>query len=448
MVSLSPEQHIAKFLDAWQDSTVRIAEMMRVRDTSFLRDYVYLQELRAANMVSKKGDKHLDEAASALLLRESLSAKLSHSTARKSLLIGLSAHLPKASRTRRLSEHAIVRKAEACLRSHKRDDGIYVFPVDFASRATTTDFRIGTARILSKSLFDAEMIDAWNHFHSIGDRNIDDSIAKYWHEHSGAYDHVITVDITGYEEEMAWPAARDAADTMLNIVRMFFNYNAMDNVRIGDGLALPRQRSTLRLTSDRDICLSTSFGGGGSHLQDGWERVFSEELRGFAPLLSLAVSINVQNDGRPNPTLERLTYFNRLIAEAYCEPHHPIRLVRLVAALEAISMIGSKDKAHSLAHRCGSIGGWSNPRHYCEIYDAVRTAYHWRSSVVHGDAPRENEVLRAFYGLEKHLLGIYLGMLWMHTDIAQINTSRSIRTLRREFERRTDIFFWSPSLAT
>lgn len=237
MASLSPEQHIVQFLDAWQDSTIRIAEMMKVSDTSFLRDYVYLQGLSSANMVSKDGNKHLDDAASALLARENLSAKISHFTARKSLLSALSAHLSKALRTRQLSEHAIVTKAKVGLRSHKRDDGVYVFPVDFALSATSTDFRIGAARIISKSTADAEMVDTWESFYSTANGDIENSLAKYWHEHSGAYDHVITVDVTGYEEEMAWPAARDAAETMLNIIRMFFNYSAMDDVRIGDGLA-------------------------------------------------------------------------------------------------------------------------------------------------------------------------------------------------------------------
>lgn len=164
-------------------------------------------------------------------------------------------------------------------------------------------------------------------------------------------------------------------------------------------------------------------------------------------LLATVVSWHAYNDGRKNPILERLTYFNRLISEAYCEPHHPIRLVRLISGLEALSMISGPDKAHNLAHRCGAAGGWGDASAYCEIYDAIRDAYRWRNAVVHGDAPSEDEVLGAFYAVEKRLLDIYLGMLALHSGIANKFSPQSVATLRREFANRIDMFFWAPSLA-
>jgi len=67
--------------------------------------------------------------------------------------------------------------------------------------------------------------------------------------------------------------------------------------------------------------------------------------------------------------------------------------------------------------------------------------------VVHGDAPSEDEVLGAFYAVEKRLLDIYLGMLALHSGIANKFSPQSVATLRREFANRIDMFFWAPSLA-
>jgi hypothetical protein len=69
------------------------------------------------------------------------------------------------------------------------------------------------------------------------------------------------------------------------------------------------------------------------------------------------------------------------------------------------------------------------------------------NAVVHGDAPPANAVLRAFYGVEKRLLHIYLGMLALHAGIANAVSLKWVSTLR-EFDGRIDMFFWAPSLVT
>lgn len=66
----------------------------------------------------------------------------------------------------------------------------------------------------------------------------------------------------------------------------------------------------------------------------------------------------------------------------------------------------------------------------------------------HGDAPADADVRRAFYEIERHLLGIYLGMLLLYSGVANALRPRSIAVLRREFARRIDLFFWAPSLVT
>jgi hypothetical protein len=444
------EQHVDAFLGEWQATTVRVAEAVRAKDVSFLKEIAILPGMKGSgNSINGEGMSHIRAAAEKLLVREKLAAKLQCWTAMKALGEGLEAHIPKALKTKILSEHAIVAKAAERLRAYPRDDGFYVFPVVFAPRATTTDFNIGAARIVAKQIFEAELTTAWARHdaeedkHGIGARLADD-----WRQHSADFDHFIILSMEGFEEKMAWPAAMDAAEMMLNIFRMYFGFQSMDDVRIGNGFIWQSRRSSLRLTKKGGICLSSSFGGNGSHLESGWEATFECDLSNFAALLATAVTWPTVHDGRPDPMFERLIYFNRLIAEAYGEPHDPIRLVRLISALEAFSLIGSTDKAHNLAHRCGAAGGWGDPHVYCAIYDAVREGYRWRNAVVHGDAPPEVEVRRAFHRIERHLLNIYLGMLSLHAGIANDVRPRSVARLRREFARRIDMFFWAPSLVT
>lgn len=447
---LSVEQHIEEFLEEWEATTLLVTEAVQAKDMSRLKDTDMLPGMKGSgNSINPAGMRHLGAAAEKLLLREKLAAKLQRWTAITALGQGLQAHIPKALKTGILSEHAIIAKAVAILRAYQRDDGLYVFPVVFAPRALTTDFNIGAGRIVAKPIFEAEMTDAWARLAVEEDEGgFAATLAEDWRQHSSDFDHFITVTMEGFEEKMAWSAALDAAQMMLNIFRMYFGFQTMDDVRIGNGFIWQSKRSSLRLTKTGNIWLSSSFGGNGSFLESGWEAQLSRDLCGFAMLLASTVTWPTVNNGRPDPMFERLIYFNRLIAEAYGEPHDPIRLVRLISALEALSLVGSRDKAHNLAHRCGAAGGWGDAHVYCKIYDAVREGYRWRNAVVHGDAPPVAEVRGAFLGIERHLIAIYQGMLSLHAGIANDVRPLSVATLRREFANRIDMFFWAPSLVT
>ena len=333
--TLSVEQHIDAFLYEWQETTLRVADAAQAKNISQLKDINLLPGMKGSgNLISAEGMRHLERAAEKLLIREKLAAKLKRWTAITALGEGLQAHIPKALKTKKLSEHAIVAKAAANLHAYRRDDGLYVFPVMFAKQAMTTNFDIGAARIVAKPIFEAELADAWKLHdleedkHGIGFR-----LAEDWRQHIAEFDHFIVVTMEGFEEEMAWTAAMDAAQMLLNILRMYFGYQTMDDVRIGNGFIWQNKRSSLRLTKQGHICLSSSFGGAGTHLESGWEVAFVQNLSSFAMLLATTVIWPTINEGRPDPMFERLIFFNRLIAEAYSEPHDPIRLVRLISAL-------------------------------------------------------------------------------------------------------------------
>lgn len=166
----------------------------------------------------------------------------------------------------------------------------------------------------------------------------------------------------------------------------------------------------------------------------------------MAPLLASFVSWLASGRHLGSPTVERLRYANLLIAEAYCEPSNYLRLVRLISALEAMAVIRGMDKAHELAVRCASVGGWSECDTANEIYDAVRNAYHWRNMVVHGDAPAEADVRKAFFLLERYTFRIFVGFLGFVSRIESTVKPKSIRRLAREIRGRIELYFYHPDL--
>ena len=72
------------------------------------------------------------------------------------------------------------------------------------------------------------------------------------------------------------------------------------------------------------------------------------------------------------------------IAEAFSEPHDRIRLVRLVAALEALAALSSDKKADALASRCAFAGGWTDGGRAVQIVDDVTKL---RSAAKRRDVP-------------------------------------------------------------
>lgn len=241
---------------------------------------------------------------------------------------------------------------------------------------------------------------------------------------------------------MGWPTARECAEYVLNLVRMLFGFSRTDRIRLAGDFAVETNVSKLIIQMDGDKWLSNSTDRMASVLEDGWLDAFDAHLHQFSLTLSSYGLWLVSGTHSGNPVTERLRYAHALIAEAYCEPSDRIRIVRLVSALEALSLIEEKDKSHQLASRCASAGGWGNGRKAVEIFDAVKEAYRWRNAVVHGDAPHVGEVRAAFFLLERHLLDICLGFMVLFAEISAEVQPQSIRRLRREMKSRIDLFFW------
>lgn len=404
-------------------------------------DTEMLPGLKTANYINKIGFKHLNSAASLLLDRDRLDQKLTVRAARQALIDSFGAHLPKAKKTGLFSDKAIIDGASRRLKGVKRQNGAYVFAVRLAPLAKQTDFRVGSARIVSKVRFlrefAATLRRAWP-----GSEETHRYILKKWVAHLKEHDHFVLVDMADFEQEMGWKMARECAEYILNLVRMLFGFSRTSRIRLAGDFAVETNRSSLILEPNGDTWLSTATDGMASVIEDGWLAVFDGHLATFAPTLSSYAMWLTSGTHSGNPVTERLRYAHALIAEAYCEPSDRIRLVRLVSALEALALLDGADKAHTLASRCASAGGWGDCEKAVAIFDDVKEAYRWRNAVVHGDAPQLGEVRAAFFQLESHLLDICLGFMALFAEISSDVQPQSIRRLRRELKGRIDLFFW------
>ncbi len=440
---MSAEKEIDNFVAEWLETVKRTSEGRKNKDFKLV-DTVHLSSNQAWNFVSRKGYQHLLRGAELLVSSEKLAQKVALNSAVKKITDAFFAHLPKARKRRVISEKAIADGARSRIRALPRDDGIYVFPVVFARRATRTNLKFGPLAIQSKRCFiRSHRVELKRHKYS--DPRSSRPFYEDWKKHVELYDHFISVEVRDHEAEMAWPVARDAAEFFLNIIRMILRYSHADDIRIGGGFVWETRQSSLQFTPAGGALFTSKMGPWGTHLRNDWVGAFETQIGNHRSLLAGYLDWFLKGEESDNPIIERVRYASVLIAEAYSEPHDYVRLVRLVSALESLALIERTDKAHSLALACAYAGGWGDPVHGSDIYDAVKAAYRWRNAVVHGDAPSKSDVSGAFVRLEAHLLYIVVGFMHLFVTLSH-RKLQSIRQLRREMRQRLCLFFWNAEL--
>jgi hypothetical protein len=146
-------------------------------------------------------------------------------------------------------------------------------------------------------------------------------------------------------------------------------------------------------------------------LDDRWSQRFEADLGSFQLGIATYLAWLLSGGMADAPVMVRLRYANALISEAYSQPHEPVRLVRIIAALETLALVADRDKAEAIATRCKFAGGWTDTVKTDAIYAAVKDAYKVRNKVVHGEPPDRGTIRQAFLRVEEHLLEIYLGFL-------------------------------------
>lgn len=447
MTRPSLSQLIDGFLDEWMKTLVDVREAVDRRDfQSVAHDTVMLYGMSTGNYVNKRGYRLLTQAANELLIREQLDVRVSENTARQALIDALAAHLPKALKTKVISDGAIIDRARNALRNLKFNNGVYVFPARLAPLSRNTDFIFGPVRVLSKPRFYREYARVLTR-EPIQNKDVHERLLRDWVGYAKSFDHLVCVRMVGFERDMAWRMGRECAEFCLNVVRMFFGFPHTNRIRLSGELQSGLPSSTLVIDDGGDAWPSWSSGGIASVLETGWDHLLSSRLAPLFEMLASYASWLANSGDAHSPATERLRYAHTLIAEAYIEESDYLRLVRLISALEAIALLDGPDKAHQLASRCASAGGWGIIADGIEIYDRVKAAYHWRNAVVHGDAPPLSEVRNAFLKTEQYLLRIIVGFMALFASITTETQPQSVRQLRRELKGRVDLFFWCPDLA-
>jgi hypothetical protein len=406
-----------------------------------VRELVILQHLERANFVSQKGYLILDDLAERLLESLNLSFKVGVGTARDALLKSFSYYLKK-SKSERVSSDAVVKRAEGELLGISLPSGVYVFAARFSHNAKGCKFHVGPVTIISKARFYRENADKLRRGWPGSERDHDYLLRK-WITYVKDFDHLLLVNLEKYEHDLGWRVARECAEFALNLIRMFFGFHYTKRIRLAGDFALNQNRASM-IIEDSNISLSYGIGGVSSFLENDWADIFDQELRSMSALLVSFVDMLASGRQLGSPAVERFRYANTLVAEAYCEPSDHLRLVRLISALEAIAVIRGGDKSHTLALRCATVGAWGDRTLACEIYEAVRFAYHWRNMVVHGDAPSESETRAAFLKIERYSFRIFVGFLGFFARLERTVAPKSIRGLAREIRDRMDYYIYDP----
>jgi len=156
-------------------------------------------------------------------------------------------------------------------------------------------------------------------------------------------------------------------------------------------------------------------------------------------MLSTVASRFVRGDARGEPVFERIHYANQLLTEAFADTSDRMRLVKFVAAFEALAVLPRDAKADTLARRCAlAISISVDDEYVSKAEHLVKQAYATRNAVVHGDAPDPATALRALYDLEPYLQTIVLHLLRMLITVKNQHEPQSIRPLRRFMKQAYD----------
>lgn len=245
------------FVNEWV-KTIKSVEssLSKRRKPSALRDVVTLYGDwggLGGNYVNYAGSRHLDMAADLLLKQHALQQKLTHRSARQALVDGFCEQRKRAKSGRNTSVESLLAFATRRLEATKRLDGLYIFPVLFAPQARKTDSRIGPVRIVARRIFQRERAGALKKADADDGFKSGPTLAARWNAYAEQYDHIITVEIKGFEREMAWETAREAAEFVLNLIRMVFRFPWTDDIKLTGGFM--GEKTGLRCSSQATVTL-------------------------------------------------------------------------------------------------------------------------------------------------------------------------------------------------
>lgn len=438
------ENEVKSVLAEWQKSVLSFPRNIE-NGAEMLKFEVIPGYSGPANYLNHQGFKHFRRAAQLVLAELQLQRRVSVSTAERHLGAAVGREIERAFKTRTLSETAVINHAKRDLQNLQWSDGSYIFPAVFAPQAVATDFRIGCARIVSKSIFLEEKRETLAKEETERSRAPHKTLDR-WKNYIERYDHFIVIEMRGFEFKMAWAAAREAAEYVLNIFRMSFTYGATKWMKLAGESIWDETWTAIMIGANDGISYETRHGPWGSHLHDGWVQSFNETEGRYSWLFAGYLDLITGHSIPESPITRRILYASSLLAEAYCEPHDHIRLVRLISALETLAVLEG-EKSSELARRCGLAGGWASEGYRKQIETAVSRAYTRRNAIVHGDPEAMHDYQSAFLELEKNLIRIFVGFSLLYIGIHENERPRHVKELRRAIKKKIEPFFYDAATA-
>lgn len=433
---------ITEHLEAMMEEVVqmdrRLADWARDPNRKPLdRSEVSIGYVLGNRSITPKGAKHLWDASELLLKRERLEARVSSKTARDLLDRELQAEIKRAREKNRWSSEAVIRRTAEALHKLHTFSGNCFFPAFIKSSGQEIDLEFGPVRVVSRDVFEAEfsnLIDGTIALDDDADQLVknESMILTKWREHVAPYPFFIIVRVEGFELEMARPAARQAAEFVLNLLRMMARPRDGRAIRLSGDVRPETQQAFLAITSDGKTCGSLSMDGEGALLPDDWPTALLETISTAKHMVDTIAERLVCGDPFTDPVIERIRYADQLFTEAFQDPSPRLSLVKLVAAFEALAVLPKDRKAQTLELRCALASSCGDPDYVQLVRKAVGRAYKVRNDVVHGDAPEPYEAANAIYELQECLFNVVLHMWRMLINIHNEHKPQSIRPLRKQ----------------
>lgn len=403
----------------------------------FSSDDVALGSVLGNRTITRLGAQNLWDAAEKLLEKEALQARITVDTARKCLDQELKVEVERSRVKGKFSFHAVENRASDALKNVKTFSGVCIFPAFISWRSEPTDLQFGPVRLISRDVFESEfgkIVDTDLQRASSGDDGSSKTqlhLLSKWKDLSAPYPYVLAVRISGFELELGRPAARQAAEFVLNLLRLMARRRDGRAIRLSGDTRPETEQAFLALTEFGDLVASLSSSGEGALLPDEWARTLLEHIGDAKHMIDTLVEKLVDGEPYIDPVVERIRYADQLLTEAFQDASPRLALVKFVSALEALAVLPKDRKAQTLAIRCALVSSYGDADYFEAVRTVVGRAYHVRNDVVHGDAPEPYEASRAINNLQPYLFQILLH-LW-RTLVLVRNEERpnSVRKLRK-----------------
>jgi len=382
---------------------------------------------------SRSGSRILVEAATEILKAEKLRGKVTIETALKKLDEALKDELECLRGGGDFSVCRALNSARKKLRSLKKFSGVFVFPAIISSGMSSVDFQIGPVRLLDRNKF----LELYGHLFEKGaDDSFRSKLTSAWRDRYENLQYFMLVNVDDHEYELGAVAARKAANHFLNLIRLFVGTDMADRIRIIDEPSINHVGAELAITSAGEAQGVVTFGGVGAVLPDDWVDQLRFELGPVLPMIEIILKKYVRGDDKDSPSFERIEYADHLVAEAYRDGDLRMKLVKWIAAIEALCVLGQSEKARNISFRCGLVLWRGVPSVFHKDCSVVRTAYAARNAIVHGDAIPMKAVSKAARELDGMIYILYLYLL-REVVFAQMESNpQSIKALRRALNDR------------